>query len=89
MGFCWRPRRGFSLSNSSLQTDERIVFAFVKRGQWNSYKSFLTDRRILVRDVKGLTGKSIKYKSISYHLCRAWAISTAGGGMVRAAYAWT
>ena len=65
-----------------LQTDERVQFAFVKRGQWNSFKSYLTDRRILFRDVKGLLGASVKYKSISYHLIQAWAVSTAGGGMV-------
>ncbi len=33
-----------------------------------------------MRDVTGLTGTSIKYKSIPYGIIKAWAISTAGGG---------
>ncbi len=54
----------------------QVAFAF--QGRRDS--AYLTDRRIIMRDVTGITGSSIKYKSIPYSIIKAWAVSTAGGG---------
>eukprot|EP00287_Rhodomonas_sp_CCMP768_P017445 CAMPEP_0202822970 /NCGR_PEP_ID=MMETSP1389-20130828/11442_1 /ASSEMBLY_ACC=CAM_ASM_000865 /TAXON_ID=302021 /ORGANISM="Rhodomonas sp., Strain CCMP768" /LENGTH=832 /DNA_ID=CAMNT_0049495939 /DNA_START=1 /DNA_END=2499 /DNA_ORIENTATION=+ len=63
-----------------LKQDEKVAFAFLGRGGSGRDSFYLTDRRILERDVKGLTGASVKYVSTPYSKVKAWAISTAGGG---------
>ena len=65
-----------------LQEGERVVFAFLKTtALGNSYKSFLNDRRLIIHEVRGLTGSSVKYKSFAFNNIKAWAVCTAGGVM--------
>ena len=64
-----------------LQDGERVVFAFLGAGGSGRDSSFLTDRRILVRDVTGITGSSVKYTSTPFSAIKAYAISTVGGGL--------
>jgi len=67
-------------SDCAKQDGETIVFAFRGRGGSGRDSEYLTDRRILIRDVKGLTGSKTKYKSIPYSLIKAYSVSTVGGG---------
>ena len=40
-----------------------------------------TTKRILIVDKKGITGKSVEYKTILYSHIRMFALETAGGGI--------
>lgn len=68
------------ISPDLLQQGEKVEFAFIGRGGSGRDSAFLTDRRMLVRDVKGMTGKRVSYRSTPYSSIKAWAVSTAGGG---------
>ena len=64
-----------------LQDGEQVVFAFLGRGGGGRDSTYFTSCRILIRDVKGLMGTSAKYTSIPYSIIKAYAVSTAGGGL--------
>lgn len=57
-----------------LQDDEHLVFAF-KDGR---DKTFLTDKRIIIRDKQGISGKRVQHDSIPYSSIRAFSIESAG-----------
>jgi hypothetical protein len=64
-----------------LQDGEKVMFAFLGAGGGGRDSTFFTDRRILERDVTGITGTSVKYRSTPYSTIKAYAVSTVGGGM--------
>mmetsp|Transcript_12428 Transcript_12428/g.27015 ORF Transcript_12428/g.27015 Transcript_12428/m.27015 type:complete len:831 (+) Transcript_12428:168-2660(+) len=57
-----------------LQHDERVAFAF-KTGRDSLY---LTNKRLFVIDVQGITGKRKEYMSVPLDLIRVWSIESAG-----------
>ena len=57
-----------------------MEFAFIGRGGNGRDGHYFTDRRIIHRDVTGITGTSTTYTSWPYSAIKAWAVSTAGGG---------
>jgi hypothetical protein len=61
-----------------LQNDETIVFAFKGRGGKGRDHSMFTNRRVLIRDKRGTTGKRIRYVSVPYTSIRAFSVETAG-----------
>merc|ERR1712232_100934 len=61
-----------------LEEDEKVLMAFKNRGGAGRDDKCFTNKRILKRDVKAMTGKCIRYKSIPYHSIKAFAIETAG-----------
>lgn len=64
-----------------LAEGETLAFAFTGRGGSGRDNEYITDRRILIRDVKGMTGTSVKYTSYPLSQIKAYAVSTAGGGL--------
>ena len=60
-----------------LQPDEKIIYAFQDRGGKGRDDKFFTDRRILIRNVKFMSGKCVNYKSIPYYSIKAWSVDTA------------
>mmetsp|Transcript_50624 Transcript_50624/g.123432 ORF Transcript_50624/g.123432 Transcript_50624/m.123432 type:complete len:808 (+) Transcript_50624:60-2483(+) len=69
------------ISPDLLCPGEKVVFAFLGRGGKGRDSSYFTDHRLLIRDVTGMTGKKVKYRSTPYKYIKAWAVSTAGGGI--------
>ena len=63
---------------SLLQLDEHLRFAFKGRGGSGRDYYMLTNKRLLIRDKKGLTGKRISYKSVPYQSIRAFSVETCG-----------
>jgi len=61
-----------------LQHDEHIVFAFKSLGGSGRDHYMLTNKRVLVRDKMGITGKQIAYKSVPYTSIRAFSFETCG-----------
>jgi hypothetical protein len=61
-----------------LQDDEHVVMAFAGRAGWGRDDSCFTNKRLLIRDVRALTGSCVKYTSIPYHTIKAWSVDTAG-----------
>jgi len=61
-----------------LMPDETVVFAFKDRGGKGRDSSNLTNKRILIKDKRGLTGKRTDYISIPYQAIRAYSVETAG-----------
>jgi len=61
-----------------LQTDETVVMAFKDRGGAGRDDSFFTTQRVLIRDVRGMTGKAVRHTSIPYHSILAWSVDTPG-----------
>lgn len=61
-----------------LQNDETIVFAFKGRGGKGRDHNIFTNKRVLIRDKRGATGKRIRYVSVPYKSIRAFSVETAG-----------
>lgn len=61
-----------------LQSDEKVLFAFKDRGGKGRDSSNLTNKRILIKDKQGLTGKKTEYITIPYSAIRAYSVETAG-----------
>jgi hypothetical protein len=61
-----------------LLTNEKVVMAFKDRSGWGRGDSFFTNIRVLVRDVRGVSGKCVKYTSIPYDIITAWSVDTPG-----------
>lgn len=61
-----------------LQDDETIVFAFKGRGGKGRDYNMFTNKRVLIRDKRGTTGKRIRYVSVPYKSIRAFSVETAG-----------
>ena len=61
-----------------LFPNEKIHLAFQGRGGKGRDSTYFTSSRILLRDVKGMSGKQKRYKSIPYKSIKAFAIETAG-----------
>jgi len=61
-----------------LRPDEKVELAFGDRGGAGRDSSYFTNKRFLVMDVKGITGKKVNYKSLPYHTIKAFAVETAG-----------
>jgi hypothetical protein len=61
-----------------LLDGEQVVFAFKDRAGWGRDDWYFTNKRVLRRDVRGMTGKCVKYKSIPYGTIKAWSVETAG-----------
>mmetsp|Transcript_44405 Transcript_44405/g.96504 ORF Transcript_44405/g.96504 Transcript_44405/m.96504 type:complete len:773 (+) Transcript_44405:115-2433(+) len=59
-----------------LQDDERVVMAF--KDSWGRDDAFFTTKRVLIRDVRGLSGSCIRYQSIPNSSIKAWATDTPG-----------
>ena len=57
-----------------LQDDEHIAFAF-KCGRDSFY---ITNKRLFVLDVQGITGKRKEFMSVPMDLIRAWSVESAG-----------
>jgi hypothetical protein len=57
-----------------LQADEKAVLAY-KNGR---DLFILTNKRIFIIDVKGLSGSRIAYKSVPYSSIRAFSVESAG-----------
>mmetsp|Transcript_5110 Transcript_5110/g.12290 ORF Transcript_5110/g.12290 Transcript_5110/m.12290 type:complete len:849 (-) Transcript_5110:132-2678(-) len=68
------------ISPHLLHAGESVVYAFTGRGGNGRDHYYLTDRRLLVKDVTGITGKQVKYRSYPFRNIKAWSVSTAGGG---------
>jgi len=65
-----------------LQKDEKVVFAFLDRGGSGRDSSYFTSKRILIRDVKGVTGNRQNYKTILYKDIDYFSASTPGPAMI-------
>jgi hypothetical protein len=61
-----------------LQPGEHIVFAFKSLGGSGRDHYMLTNKRVLIRDKMGITGKQIAYKSVPYTSIRAFSFETCG-----------
>ena len=61
-----------------LHKDERVELAYKNCGGWGRDKQFLTNKRILLKDGKGIGGKRRNYLSIPYDQIQAFAVETAG-----------
>lgn len=57
-----------------LQDDEHVAFAF-KSGRDSLY---LTNKRLFVIDVQGMTGKRKEYMSVPMDVIRSWSVESAG-----------
>ncbi|KAL3807765.1 hypothetical protein ACHAXA_007578 [Cyclostephanos tholiformis] len=57
-----------------LQDDEKVALAF-KTGRDSL---FMTNKRLLVLDVKGISGKRRDYMSVPWDMVRVWAVESAG-----------
>lgn len=57
-----------------LQDDEKVALAF-KSGRDSL---FMTNKRLLVLDVKGISGKRRDYMSVPWDMVRVWAVESAG-----------
>jgi len=55
-----------------LLDGEKVEFAFQGRGGKGRDHHILTDRRLLVKDVQGITGKQVQYISYPYKNVKAW-----------------
>uniref|UniRef100_A0A7S4KX97 Bacterial Pleckstrin homology domain-containing protein n=1 Tax=Paramoeba aestuarina TaxID=180227 RepID=A0A7S4KX97_9EUKA len=66
------------ISKYLLVDGEKVLLAFRGRGGNGRDYTYFTSRRILVQDVKGLTGKRINWRSIPYDSIWAYEIQTAG-----------
>eukprot|EP00590_Aulacoseira_subarctica_P012273 CAMPEP_0172418848 /NCGR_PEP_ID=MMETSP1064-20121228/5295_1 /TAXON_ID=202472 /ORGANISM="Aulacoseira subarctica , Strain CCAP 1002/5" /LENGTH=606 /DNA_ID=CAMNT_0013157975 /DNA_START=12 /DNA_END=1829 /DNA_ORIENTATION=+ len=64
-----------------LLFDEHVVLAYKDGGGKGRDSSSFTNKRILIKDKMGLTGKKTEYKSIPYSAIRAYAVETAGSFM--------
>lgn len=61
-----------------LQDGEVVLMAFQDRGGAGRDDSFLTSKRLLIRDKKLLTGKKVKYLSLPYESIRSFSVETGG-----------
>lgn len=61
-----------------LQSDESVIFAFKGRGGKGRDHEMFTNKRVLIRDKKGTTGKRIRFVSVPYNSIRAFSVETAG-----------
>ena len=61
-----------------LQNDESIVFAFKGRGGKGRDHELFTNKRVLIRDRRGISGKRVRYVSVPYKSIRAFSLETAG-----------
>mmetsp|Transcript_33213 Transcript_33213/g.75862 ORF Transcript_33213/g.75862 Transcript_33213/m.75862 type:complete len:868 (-) Transcript_33213:101-2704(-) len=61
-----------------LQADEKVIFAFRDRGGKGRDSSMFTNKRYLIKDKRGVTGKRIRYTSIPYTSIRAFSLETPG-----------
>lgn len=61
-----------------LQEDEHVEMAFKGRGGSGRDEDFFTTKRILRRNVMGVTGTRVNYLSIPYGTIKAFAVETAG-----------
>ena len=61
-----------------LAEDEHVVFAFKGRGGSGRDSTYFTSLRLLIEDVRGITGKKVNYRSIPYPQIQAFATETAG-----------
>ena len=61
-----------------LQHDESIVFAFKGRGGKGRDHELFTNKRVLIRDKRGISGKRVRYVSVPYKSIRAFSLETAG-----------
>lgn len=61
-----------------LHKDETIEFAFKDRGGKGRDKEYFTSHRILIKDGKGIGGKSKNYVSVPYTSIQAFSVETAG-----------
>lgn len=64
--------------SSLLQSDEHVIFAFKSLGGSGRDHYMLTNKRLLIKDKMGITGKQIAYKSVPYTSIRAFAFETCG-----------
>jgi len=64
-----------------LLDGEEVVMAFKGRGGAGRDDYFFTTKRVLMRDVRGVSGKSITYISFPYASMKSFSIETAGGGL--------
>ena len=68
------PHEADSKMRPLLQDDEHIAFAF-KCGRDSFY---ITNKRLFVLDVQGITGKRKEFMSVPMDLIRAWSVESAG-----------
>merc|ERR1711862_59329 len=61
-----------------LFPEEKVMMAFQGRGGKGRDSTYFTNLRVLIRDVKGLSGKQKKYQSIPYKSIKAFSVETAG-----------
>jgi hypothetical protein len=61
-----------------LLHDETVVMAFKDRSGFGRDGSFFTTKRVLIMEVKGVSGKCVKYISIPYGTIKAWSVDTPG-----------
>ena len=61
-----------------LFPDEKVYLAFEGRGGKGRDSFYFTSFRVLIRDVKGITGKEKEFTSIPYTSIKAFSVETAG-----------
>lgn len=61
-----------------LHSQETIVMAFKSVGEMGRDKQYLTTRRVLIKDGKGIGGKRRNYLSIPYEIITHYSIQSAG-----------
>lgn len=80
-----RRRRncGKSVQISCSRERTEVMFAFIRRWGSRHNSAFLTDRWMLILDMKGMSGKKVSYRITPYSNIKEWAVSTAGGCLNR------